>query len=96
MDGKALAETLEAASAVGLAAFNLEAVPQETAMDGQEAAAALEAFQAAAASDQVVQEVQADQSIQECLEAQVGQMVSEDQVADHHPLLRRTADQQQE
>ena len=61
MDGKALAETLEAASAMGLAAFNLEAVPQETAMDGQEAAA-LEAFQAAASDlEAVPQAVQEDQ-----------------------------------
>ena len=84
--------------AVALAALaDLEAVPQEETVD-RSAAAALVVDQAAAAaaSDRVVQEVQADQSIQECLEALVGQMVSEDQVADHHPLLRRTADQQQE
>ena len=51
--------------------------------------------QAAQEEDRTAQAVQADQDFQEYLEAQVGQMVSEDQVADHHPLLRRTADQQQ-
>ena len=88
----------EAVMAVALAASaDLEAVPQEATV-GRSAAAALVVDQAAAAaaSDQVVQEVQADQFIQECLEAQVGQMVSEDQVADHHPLLRLTADPQQQ
>ena len=49
----------------------------------------------AAQEDRTARAVQADQDIQEYLEAQVGQMVSEDQVADHHPNLRRTADQQQ-
>ena len=51
--------------------------------------------QAAQEEDRTARAVQADQDFQEYLEAQVGQMVSEDQVADHHPLLRRTADQQQ-
>ena len=86
-----------AALAVCLAAASvLEAVHQEAKV-GQtmEAAAALVADQAAAASDQVVQEVQADHYFQDFLEAQVGQMVSEGQVAEPRPLLRRTADQQQ-
>ena len=68
MDGKALAETSEAASAMGLAAFNLEAVPQETAMDGQEAAA-LEAFQAAASDLEAVPQAVQEEDQEEFQEA---------------------------
>ena len=52
--------------------------------------------QAAQEEDRTARAVQADQDIQEYLEAQAGQTVSEDQVADHHPLLRLTADPQQQ
>ena len=95
MDGKALAETLEAASAMGLAAFNLEAVPQETAMDGQEAAA-LEAFQAAAsdleAVPQAVQEEDQEES-QEAVPLEDSQVEDQETVQEgleaHHLPLRR-------
>ena len=52
--------------------------------------------QAAQEEDPTARAVQADQDFQEYLEAQVGQTVSEDQVVDPHPLLRRTADPQQQ
>ena len=69
--------------------------------DGQETSADQEVQevsegQAAQEEDRTARAVQADQDFQEYLEAQVGQTVSEDQVADPHPLLRRTADQQQQ
>ena len=98
MDGKALAETLEAASAMGLAAFNLEAVPQETAMDGQEAAA-LEAFQAAAsdleAVPQAVQEEDQEES-QEAVPLEDSQVEDQETVqegleAHHLPLHHHSA-----
>ena len=98
MDGKALAETLEAASAMGLAAFNLEAVPQETAMDGQEAAA-LEAFQAAAsdleAMPQAVQEEDQEES-QEAVPLEDSQVEDQETVqegleAHHLPLHHHSA-----
>ena len=96
MDGKALAETLEAALAMGLAAFN-----QEAAMDGQEAAAALEAFQAAAASDleaavpQAVQETDQEE-VQESLTLEASQVEDQETVqegleAHHLPLHRHLA-----
>ena len=72
-----------------------QAKGQETSeVDGRVGQETL-ADQAAQEEDRTARAVQADQDFQEYLEAQVGQMVSEDQVADHHPLLRRTADQQQ-
>ena len=99
MDGKALAETLEAASAMGLAAFNLEAVPQETAMDGQEAAA-LEAFQAAASGlvgtdPQAVQEEDQEES-QEAVPLEDSQVEDQEAVqegleAHHLPLHHHSA-----
>ena len=69
--------------------------------DGQETSAAQEVQevsegQAAQEEDPTARAVQEDQDIQEYLEAQAGQTVSEDQVADPHPLLRRTADPQQQ
>ena len=69
--------------------------------DGQETSADQEVQevsegQAAQEEDRTARAVQADQDFQEYLEAQVGQTVSEDQVADPHPLLRRTADPQQQ
>ena len=98
MDGRVLAETSEAASAMGLAAFNLEAVPQETAMDGQEAAA-LEVVQAAAsdleAVPQAVQEEDQEES-QEAVPLEDSQVedqdtVQEGQEAEPRPLHHHSA-----